>query len=76
MKEPFSTQIPGSLRKRARATVAGMKQTVDPTYSLSKLVTDAIREHLNVLEARHHYGTPWPPVDHLKVGRRPEHDAG
>ncbi|CAM3037154.1 hypothetical protein GCM10009763_19710 [Dermacoccus profundi] len=73
MKEPFSTQIPGSLRARARATVKGMK-TVDPSYSLSQLVTDAVRAHVAHLEQRHHHGHPWPTVAHLDVGRRPLDD--
>ena len=73
MKEPFSTQVPGSLRARARATVAGMK-TVDASYSLSRLVTDAVREHIMRLEQRHHDGRPWPVVAHLDVGRRPLDD--
>ena len=73
MKEPFSTQIPGSLRARARATVAGMK-TVDASYSLSRLVTDAVREHIMRLEQRHHDGRPWPVVAHLDFGRRPRDD--
>lgn len=70
MKEPFSTQIPGALRARARATVAGMK-TVDGSYSLSRLVTDAVREHIARLEQQHHGGVPWPGVAHLNVGRHP-----
>lgn len=73
MKEPFSTQIPGSLRTRARAAVAGMK-TVDPSYSLSQLVTDAVRAHVTHLEQQHHGGRPWPSVAHLDIGRRPLED--
>lgn len=75
MKEPFSTQIPGSLKARARAAVAGMK-LVDPSYSLSRLVTDAVRAHVAQLEHEYHHGQPWPGVTHLEIGRRPLEDEG
>jgi len=73
VKEPFSTQIPGALKLRARAAVKGMK-AVDPSYSLSKLVTDAVRAHVAQLEQQHHHGQPWPVAVHLDVGRRPLED--
>ncbi|MBE7372886.1 hypothetical protein [Dermacoccus barathri] len=49
-------------------------KTVDPSYSLSQLVTDAVRAHVAHLEQQHHQGHPWPTVAHLDVGRRPLDD--
>ena len=58
-KAYLTTQVPADLRERVRAAVTGLRK-VDPDYTLSQLVTDALTAHVSELERRHHSGVPWP----------------
>lgn len=54
----------------ARATAQGMVQ-VDPDYTLSDLLEDALAAEVRRLEEAHHDGERWPPAHQLRRGRRP-----
>lgn len=56
-------KIDGSLAGRVRDVVRGMREDVDPTYTLRQFVEEAFRQHCGLLEDRYHEGKPWPHAD-------------
>lgn len=66
---PVSTRCDPAVWEAARAAAAGMMR-VDPGYSLSQLVEDALRREVARLSDEHHEGEPWPAPEALRRGRR------
>lgn len=66
---PVSTRCDVEVWERARAAVVGM-QYLDPSYSLTRLVEDALTAEVTRLAHEHREGEPWPQVEQLRRGRR------
>lgn len=72
MRAKLTVSIPAEVLDRARAAAVGM-QRMNPAYSLSQLVEEAVRAHVDRLERAHHEGRAWePPSAPLRRGRRIE----
>lgn len=66
---PVSTRCDPEVWDAARAATAGMMR-INPGYSLSQLVEDALRHEVIRLSTEHHGGEPWPAAEALRRGRR------
>ena len=66
---PVSTRCDEEVWQQARAAAVGM-QYLDPSYSLTRLVEDALTAEVERLAAEHRAGEPWPEVEQLRRGRR------
>ncbi len=69
-RRPVSARCDADVWEAARATAKGMA-AVDPDYTLSDLIEDALASEVRRLETTHHDGVRWPPADSLRRGRRP-----
>lgn len=66
---PVSTRCDEAVWESARAAAQGMLAH-DPTYSLAKLVEDALKQEVSRLAELHNEGDNWPQAAPLRRGRR------
>lgn len=68
-KAKLTVSLPSEVLQQARATVVGVQRQVDPSFTLTQLVTDALQAHIDQLQQEHHGGQPWTRADRLRPGR-------
>lgn len=66
---PVSGRCDAQVWERARATAQGMLAH-DPTYTVARLLEDALAAEASRLEDAYNQGRPWPTPQNLRQGRR------
>jgi hypothetical protein len=55
-------ELDEDLADRVRDVVRGMRENVNPAYTLRQFVEEAYTAHCRTLEERYHHAKPWPHV--------------
>ena len=67
---PWAARIEPQLAARVRATVIGLQQAADPSFTASRFTEQALVSWCERMEAEFNAGKRWPQVD-ARNGLRP-----
>ncbi len=69
---PWASRIDPALGARVRATVIGLQQATDPSFTAGRFTEQALLAWCQRMEAEYNDGQPWPqdPANQLRRGAR------